>query len=44
MLQAAIEKAEELIEKERKILATERDRAVFFEALNKGSKRPNSRS
>lgn len=33
IIQAAIEKAEEMIEKENVILASERDRLLFFETL-----------
>lgn len=41
ILQAAIEKAEELIEKEQLILSSEKDKEVFFNALLKTAE-PNT--
>lgn len=41
ILQAAIEKAEDIIEKEKLILATEKDKQIFFTALLKTAE-PNS--
>lgn len=41
ILQAAIEKAEAIVEKEKLILASERDKVVFFKSLLKPAE-PNS--